>query len=444
MRAAWRRLMLVLAAVVGLAACGSGEDGGARVAACRDVLALLDPDARVLDTAGPGLFEATVDLTYRDRLGQEHWLSCTFRRGIRADLALVLTDVSGDRFGQVDRMRRLWLSLALSLPRDSAASVDGYGFAETPPPSDLPDEALYLLQQLSNGIVVACIYGLLAMGFTLVYAITGRINLALGGLYTVGAFAAGAVIAGSVMAGAYGNPLLLLLTLAAAAVWAALAGWTLERTAFRTLHEAGTQAPLVASLGAALALSEGFRILTGARDLWPPPLFGDPMEVLEGVDLALHITRAQPAVIALTAGVYLLLWQVMQGTRLGRQQRACADDPGMARLTGVDVGRTIAVTFALAGACAGVAGTLVTLVYGGVNFFMGWTVGFKALTAAVVGGIGSVPGAMLGGLMIGMTEALWTAYLPGEWRDVAVFTLLVVFLTLKPRGLLGVGRQMRD
>lgn len=446
MRAAWRRLMLVVAAVLGLAAC-AGEAGDGRVQACRDVLALLDPDGRVIGSEGPDAFGTTVELSYRDGTGQDHWLACTFRRGLRPDLALALTEVTGDRFGRVDRMRLLWLSLALGLPRESSAYagevVDGEGgFA--PPGLALPDGVLYLIQQVNNGIVVSCIYGLLAMGFTLVYAITGRINLALGGLYTVGAFAAGTMIAGSVMLGLYGDPLPLLLTLVAAAAWAALAGWSLERTAFRRLHDAGTQAPLIASLGVALAISEGFRVLSGARDLWPPPLFGEPFELLEGADLALHLTRAQPVVLALTLAAYLALWRLMTATRLGREQRACADDMGMARLIGVDVGRTVAVAFALAGACAGVAGMLVTVVYGGANFFMGWTIGFKALAAAVVGGIGSIPGAMLGGLVIGMTEALWTAYLPGDWRDVAVFGLLIVFLTLRPRGLLGLARQMRD
>ncbi len=450
MLAACRHVLVVVLTALALTGCAAVSDAP-RIEACGAVLALLEPGARVTAVEPPGLFDATVRLAYRDAQGEDLTLACTFRAGTRQDLALVLTAVEGEAFGgPVDRTRLLWLSLALGLPRDGSAFAgggDGGGeglLQALAPDIALPDRVLYLLAQVNNGIITACLYGLLAMGFTLVYAITGRINLALGGLYTVGAFAAGAVIAGLVMGGAWGIAGLIVLVLPTALGWGALAAWCLERTAFRRLHDVGTQAPLIASIGAALVFSEGFRVLTGARDLWPPPLFGDPYAVMEGVDLALHVSQAQPLVVALTLVVYLGLWRLLTATRLGRAQRACADDPAMARLVGIDAGRTIGVTFALAGACAGVAGMLVTVVYGGANFFMGWSIGLKALTAAVVGGIGSVPGAMLGGLVVGMTEALWTAYLPGEWRDVAVFTLLIVFLVLKPRGFLGIARQQRD
>lgn len=442
------RLTLLAALVLGLAGCGGGGEGeAARLEACTQVLGLLDPGARVVaeDVVWPG--GRTVRLDYRLSggawRGQEaHWLACTFRGGLRDDRRLALEAVRGDRVGGVERVRLLWLSIALGLPRPDpdgmeAAPVGGAPWA-------VVDRVLYLAQQILNGVSIACVYALLALGYTLVFGVTGRINLAFGGLYTLGAFASTTGVAVLLATGLFPALPALLAVAAAAVVWTAGAGWMMERLAFRRVHRAPTQAPLVASLGVALMVAEGVRLLTDARDIWPPQVLHHPLVLAEGRDLDLTVTPSVFLVAGLTATALAALWWLLARSRLGRELRATADDAATARLLGVDTARALSVAFALGGACAALAGFVVAIVYGGVNAYMGWLIGFKALTAAVVGGIGSPVGAVIGGGLVALLDTLWAAYLPGAWRDVAVFGLLVLVLTLRPTGLLGLLREQRD
>jgi branched-chain amino acid transport system permease protein len=194
---------------------------------------------------------------------------------------------------------------------------------------------------------------------------------------------------------------------------------------------------LIAAIALSISLQEYARLTQGSRSHWLAPLnFGD-LKLLERAGFTAHITGLQSIIIGLTILVGLTLALVLVRSRFGREIRAVAQDPRMAAMLGVNVNRTVANTFALGGALAGVAGLIDAVYYGGVGFFMGYIVGFKALTAALLGGIGSVAGAILGGLLIGAIETFWAAYLDASYRDVAVFGVLVLVLTFRPSGILG-------
>lgn len=240
-------------------------------------------------------------------------------------------------------------------------------------------------------------------------------------------WAATALAAGGVV------PIVLAAMLAAAAV-AALLSWTTGRVIFRPLGRSPSQPVLIATVGLAIVLQEAVRLSQGARERWLQPVLNEPM-VLSGHGFAVTITVAKVAIVALTVVLFGALLRAVRAGRWGRAWRACADDAGMAALCGIDVGRTVAMTFVVSGACAGIAGAIIALHYGGVGFTMGTILGFKALTAAVAGGIGSLPGAMLGSLLIAAIETVWSAYLPIAGRDVAVFALLAIVLVFRPGGL---------
>ncbi len=298
----------------------------------------------------------------------------------------------------------------------------------------------YALQQAVNALVAGSVYGLLAVAYTLVFAIISRINMAFGELAMIGAYAAlvsvhatAAAIAAALGAGGVGASVVAAAALAAAI--AAVYGWASERLIFRPLRKSPSQAALIATVGLAIALQEAVRLAQGARDRWLQPVLNDPLVVDVGGHLAVTVTVAKIAVVVLTGVLFSALLQAVRRSRHGRAWRACADDADMAALCGIDVGRTVSVTFIVSGAYAGIAGAIIALHYGGVGFTMGTMLGFKALTAAVAGGIGSLPGAMLGGLLVAAIETFWSAYLPIAARDVAVFTLLAVVLVFRPRGL---------
>jgi branched-chain amino acid transport system permease protein len=295
----------------------------------------------------------------------------------------------------------------------------------------------YFLQQLVNGLTLGAIYGLIALGYTMVYGIIGMINFAHGEIYMIGAFIAVTAFTVLGVAGVTYVPLALMVVLLIAVTFTAAYGWTVERVAYRPLRGAPRLAPLISAIGMSIFLQNYVQLLQGARVKPLQPVIHGGFELLQVDKFTVQLSYIQCFIIALT-GLLIAGFTVMIAyTRLGRAQRACEQDRTMAALLGVDVDRTISLTFVIGAALAAVAGVMVTMYYGVIDFFIGFHAGLKAFTAAVLGGIGSLPGAMLGGLLIGLIETLWSAYFSVEYKDVAAFSILIIVLIFLPTGLLG-------
>ncbi|MGR4000910.1 MAG: branched-chain amino acid ABC transporter permease LivH [Alphaproteobacteria bacterium] len=292
----------------------------------------------------------------------------------------------------------------------------------------------YFLQQLINGLTLGSVYGLIAIGYTMVYGIIGMINFAHGEIYMIGAFVA--VIAFTLFAG-FSFIAALLLVLVFAMLISGFYGWTVERLAYRPLRDSFRLAPLISAIGMSIFLQNFVQLAQGARNKPIPPKIEGGFTLFTEGSFSVRISFLQIGIIVLTVVLMLGLNGVIHSTSLGRRQRACEQDKVMASLLGVDVDRTISITFVTGAVLAALAGVMVTLYYGVVDFFIGFHAGIKAFTAAVLGGIGSVPGAMVGGLLIGLIEAFWAGYFLTEWKDVAAFSILVVVLIFRPSGLFG-------
>ncbi len=260
----------------------------------------------------------------------------------------------------------------------------------------------YFVQQLVNGLTLGSIYGMIAIGYTMVYGIIGMINFAHGDIFMLGGFAALIVflLLTTFMAGVP-VVLALLLMMVVGMLTAALWNWTIERVAYRPLRGSFRLAPLITAIGMSIALSNFIQVTQGPRNKPIPPLVSSVYEVL-GITISLK----QIIIIIITAILLSVFWYIVNKTPLGRAQRATEQDRKMAALLGVDVDRTISVTFIMGAALAAVAGTMYLMYYGVVVFTDGFVPGVKAFTAAVLGGIGSLPGAVLGGLLIGLIESL--------------------------------------
>ena len=296
----------------------------------------------------------------------------------------------------------------------------------------------YFLQQLINGVTLGAVYGLIAIGYTMVYGIIGMINFAHGEIYMIGAFIS--VIAFTVLglAGITWLPLALLLVLILAMLFTAAYGWTVERLAYRPLRGSFRLAPLISAIGMSIFLQNYVQLLQGARVKPLPPKIPGGVALMQSADgFVVSLSYIQMTIIVITVTLMAILTLLIKRTALGRQQRACEQDLTMASLLGVNVDRTISLTFVIGAVLAAVAGMMVTLYYGVIDFFIGFLAGIKAFTAAVLGGIGSIPGAMLGGLLIGLIEAMYSAYFSTEYKDVAGFVVLVLVLIFMPTGLLG-------
>jgi branched-chain amino acid transport system permease protein len=263
------------------------------------------------------------------------------------------------------------------------------------------------------------------------------INFAHGEIYMIGAFVS---LITFLLLGIFGVsyvPLALFIVLISAMFFTAAYGWTVERVAYRPLRHSFRLAPLISAIGMSIFLQNYVQLLQGARVKALPPVVQGGFTIAQTGGFAVQMSYLQVFIILLTLALMVAFTIMIAATPLGRAQRACEQDMTMAALLGIDVDRTISLTFVMGAALAAVAGMMVTLYYGVIDFFIGFLAGVKAFTAAVLGGIGSLPGAMLGGLLIGLIEAFWSGYFSVEYKDVSVFVVLVLVLIFRPTGLLG-------
>jgi branched-chain amino acid transport system permease protein len=296
----------------------------------------------------------------------------------------------------------------------------------------------YFLQQFINGISLGAIYGLIAIGYTMVYGIIGMINFAHGEIYMIGAFVSLISFLFLGLIGITYVPLALFLVLLLAMAFTALYGWAIERIAYRPLRGSVKLAPLISAIGMSIVLQNYVQLAQGARVKPLQPIIQGGFELFSGnADYAVRLSYLQIVIVLLTTILMAGFTYVITRTPLGRAQRATEQDMTMAQLSGVNVDRIISTTFVMGAALAAVAGLMVTLYYGVIDFYIGFIAGMKAFTAAVLGGIGSLPGAMLGGLLIGLIEAFWSGYFTIGYKDVATFSILVMVLIFRPTGLLG-------
>ncbi|MGE0008192.1 MAG: branched-chain amino acid ABC transporter permease LivH [Parvibaculaceae bacterium] len=302
----------------------------------------------------------------------------------------------------------------------------------------------YFLEQLINGVTLGSIYGLIAIGYTMVYGIIGMINFAHGDIFMVGAFISLiAILAIGLTASASFALLLLalLLVIAIAMILASAYNWTVERVAYRPLRGSFRLAPLISAIGMSIVLQEFVRIAQGGRPKPMPALISGGVELMHNTteqgDFIVRLSTMQIIIIVTTLALMALFTAIITRTSLGRAQRSCEQDMKMASLLGIDVNKTISITFIMGASLAAVAGLMFFLRYGVIDFYIGFLAGIKAFTAAVLGGIGSIPGAMLGGLVMGLIEVFWSAYFTVEYKDVASFAMLAVVLIFLPQGLLG-------
>ena len=370
-----------------------------------------------------------------------HFAACGFAGATfeRERLDLIAVETESGLLGEARLLylKRFWLPAAES---------------EAPPAQlgalpQIPPGAAYALQQLLNALALAAVYALLATAYSLIYGLVGRINLAFGEIAVLGAYGAIGAVAAAVAFG-FTDPIgglavAFAFAAALAAGWSAVVG----RFVFEPLHERHRlgQPILIATAAVALTVQEFLRVAQGPRERWLPPVFNEPIALARAEGFVVTVTPMQIAVAVMAlAAAFGVLWLLARSS-FGRAWRAFADDPGTAALFGVDARRLIAKTFVLAGLNAGLAGWIVAIYYGNISFSMGTMLGLKALVAAVVGGIGSVPGAFLGGLCVALIEAAWSAYFDITARDIVVFSLLIVVFVLRPGGLLGfAGPKVRD
>ncbi|MBD9512905.1 MULTISPECIES: high-affinity branched-chain amino acid ABC transporter permease LivH [Pseudomonadaceae] len=298
-------------------------------------------------------------------------------------------------------------------------------------------ELYHYLQQLINGLTVGSTYALIAIGYTMVYGIIGMINFAHGEVYMIGSYVAFIVITGLAMMGIVSLPVVIICTFAAAIIVTSAYGYTIERIAYRPLRGSNRLIPLISAIGMSIFLQNEVLLAQDSKDKAIPNLL--PGNFIIGADemTGVTISYMQVLIFIVTLLTMYGLSMFISRSRLGRACRACAEDLKMANLLGINTNNIIALTFVIGATLAAVAAVLLGLQYGVINPHIGFLAGIKAFTAAVLGGIGSIPGAMLGGLVLGVAEAFGADVFGDQYKDVVAFTLLVLVLLFRPTGLLG-------
>lgn len=297
-------------------------------------------------------------------------------------------------------------------------------------------EISILTQQLLNGLVLGAIYGLIAIGYSLVYGIIGMINFAHGDIYMIAAYLTAICIAIIAFFGLQSIILTLIITFSFVVLVTGLYGYSLERLAYRRLRYSPRLAPLISAIGMSIILQEYVRISQGARNQAIPELLDGKIHILFATH-PIDVSAEQILIFIMTGVCVAALSFVIKNTSLGRAMRATQQDMQMAEILGVSLNKIIPLVFVLGSMMAGIAGVLVSINYGSFNYAIGFIVGIKAFTSAVLGGIGSLTGAMLGGLILGLCESLFAGYVSVDYKDVFAFSVLILVLIFKPNGLLG-------
>jgi len=290
-------------------------------------------------------------------------------------------------------------------------------------------------QQLINGLTLGSVYAIIALGYTMVYGILELINFAHGEIYMLGAYL-GIILLGFFTASGLTEQSLLLsliLTAVLSALFCAMYGFTMEKVAYKPLRNAPRLSPLISAIGVSIFLQNYVMLTQGATDKVFPLQLGETVITFQDV----RMTVTQVSIIAVSALMMLTLRLFISRTRIGKAMRATSQDKIMAALVGIDVDTIISVTFVIGAVLAAVAGVMVAVYYGLVNYTIGYIAGIKAFTAAVLGGIGSIRGAMLGGIVLGLMESMGAAYVSTEYKDAFAFVILIVILLIKPSGIFG-------
>jgi branched-chain amino acid transport system permease protein len=399
--------------------------------------ALTSQEARIAilaqtpDADGRGLSVAFTARTPGEA-PQNHLAACRFRMAGRPRESRDLTSLTLD--GQSVSEARLFFLMRywLATPEGRVADPAPIGDVSALPLA--PHAIAYGLQMALDGLPLASIYALLAAAYSLVYGLIGRINFAFGEIAAAGGYAA--AIAALAMVGWPPAPLLtaaFVLATVVASAW----GFASAHVVFIPLRHARGQQVLVATVGLALFLRELLRLTQGDRSSWMSPQLNQPFALARADEFVAVATPMAFVVSVVTLAAGLSLVVIFRYSRVGREWRAYADDPLAAEMMGVSPAATTARAFALSGALAGLAGATMTAAFGAVGYGLSATLTLKALTAAIIGGIGSLPGAFLGGLIVGAAETGWSALFPIDYRDIAVYALLTIFIALRPSGLLG-------
>ncbi|MDP5292824.1 high-affinity branched-chain amino acid ABC transporter permease LivH [Oceanimonas sp. CHS3-5] len=300
----------------------------------------------------------------------------------------------------------------------------------------MSEPLLYFIQQLLNGLTIGSTYALIAIGYTMVYGIIGMINFAHGEVYMIGAYAAFMVMTALTMLGIDSTALLLCAAFLVSIILTSVYGYSIERVAYRPLRHSKRLIALISAIGMSIFLQNMMRLAQGSRDVAIPPLLPGGWS-FGGEGFQATLSYMQLIIFVVTFIAMTLLSLFISRSRMGRACRACAEDLKMANLLGINSNGIIALTFVIGAALAAVAGVLLGSYYGVINPYIGFIAGLKAFTAAVLGGIGSIPGAVLGGLLLGVTEAMTGAYFSTEYKDVVSFGLLIFVLLFMPTGILG-------
>jgi branched-chain amino acid transport system permease protein len=436
------KFALQILLLVVLAGCGDVDLHQAEL--CGEVARILFADGaigRVASERDPAVAHGVLTSVAMRGSGVTHRVACTFESsGPKSADQLALAVVASDVEGRLSEARLAELRPALEAkgiywmvswipllgpPHATSESVA------------LDAAALYFVQLLINALTYGSLIALVALGYTLIGGISGVINLAFGDIYMVGAFVTVGFVL--ILMGLGVGSFLLSTVLALPLTMAVTAGYSAltDRAVFRPLRHATPQMPLIASIGVSLML-QGYVFTTGgARDLWltAPLPGGFVLAATEG--FSVYVNWWQTVIIAATLMLTALTWLVLTRTSFGRAHRACAQDRQMAALLGIDVDRVIGMTFGYAGVFAAAGGLMAATYYGSISVVMGVMMGLKALTAAVVGGIGNARGAVLGAFIVALSESFAAGYFFAAYKEVVVFAILILLLIFRPQGLLG-------